>query len=104
MAENPGCAFETGKCPLSPSHFFPLISGRFRLNHLMNIQDTASTRASYAICEPVTRKEDNQLLRGQRRYNDDINLPKQAYAYILRSTIAHGRIKSIGIEAAKALP
>ncbi len=70
----------------------------------MNIQDTASTRASYAIGEPVTRKEDNQLLRGQGRYTDDINLPKQAYAYILRSTIAHGRIKSIGIEAAKALP
>jgi carbon-monoxide dehydrogenase large subunit len=70
----------------------------------MNIQDTASTRSAYAIGEPVARKEDNQLLRGQGRYTDDINLPKQAYATILRSTIAHGRIKSIGIETAKSMP
>jgi carbon-monoxide dehydrogenase large subunit len=70
----------------------------------MNIQDTANTRSAYGIGEPVKRKEDSQLLRGQGRYTDDINLPNQAYAYILRSTIAHGRIKSIGIEAAKAMP
>ena len=70
----------------------------------MNIQDTATTRSAYAIGEPVKRKEDSQLLRGQGRYTDDINLPNQAYAYILRSTIAHGRIKSIDIEAAKAMP
>ena len=70
----------------------------------MNIQDTANTRSAYAIGEPVKRKEDSQLLRGQGRFTDDVNLPNQAYAYILRSTIAHGRIKSIGIEAAKAMP
>jgi len=66
----------------------------------MNIQDTANTRSAYSIGEPVKRKEDSQLLRGHGRYTDDVNLPTQAYAYILRSTIAHGRIKSIGIEAA----
>jgi len=70
----------------------------------MNIQDTANTRSAYAIGEPVKRKEDSQLLRGQGRFTDDVNLPNQAYAYILRSTVAHGRIKSIGIEAAKAMP
>jgi carbon-monoxide dehydrogenase large subunit len=70
----------------------------------MNIQDTANTRSAYAIGEPVKRKEDGQLLRGQGRFTDDVNLPNQAYAYILRSTIAHGRIKSIGIETAKAMP
>ena len=70
----------------------------------MNIQDSAHTRSAYGIGEPVKRKEDSQLLRGQGRYTDDINLPNQAYAYILRSTVAHGRIKSIGIEAAKKMP
>ena len=70
----------------------------------MNIQDTANTRSAYAIGQPVKRKEDGKLLRGQGRYTDDINLPNQAYAYILRSTIAHGRIKSIDTEAAKAMP
>ena len=69
----------------------------------MNIQDTANTLSAYAIGQPVKRKEDSKLLRGQGRYTDDINLPNQAYAYILRSTIAHGRIKSIDTEAAKAM-
>ena len=70
----------------------------------MNIQDTATTKSAYAIGQPVKRKEDGKLLRGQGRYTDDINLPNQAYAYILRSTIAHGRIKSINTEAAKKMP
>jgi carbon-monoxide dehydrogenase large subunit len=69
----------------------------------MNIQDTANARSAYAIGQPAKRKEDGQLLRGQGRYTDDINLPNQAYAFILRSTIAHGRIKSIDITAAKAM-
>ena len=70
----------------------------------MNIQDTANTKSAYAIGQPVKRKEDGKLLRGQGRYTDDVNLPNQAYAYILRSTIAHGRIKSINTEAAKTMP
>ena len=69
----------------------------------MNIQDTANAKSAYAIGQPVKRKEDSTLLRGQGRYTDDINLPNQAYAYILRSTIAHGRIKSIDTAAAKAM-
>ena len=52
----------------------------------------------------MKRKEDGKLLRGQGRYTDDVDLPDQAYAYILRSTIAHGRIKSINTEAAKKMP
>ena len=70
----------------------------------MNIQDAATTKSAYAIGQPVKRKEDGKLLRGQGRYTDDVDLPNQAYAYILRSTIAHGRIKSINIEAAKKMP
>ena len=70
----------------------------------MNIQDTATSKSAYAIGQPVKRKEDGKLLRGQGRYTDDVNLPDQAYAYILRSTIAHGRIKSINTEAAKRMP
>ena len=70
----------------------------------MNIQDTANTKSAYAIGQPVKRKEDGKLLRGQGRYTDDVNLPNQAYAVILRSTIAHGRIKSINTDAAKTMP
>jgi carbon-monoxide dehydrogenase large subunit len=70
----------------------------------MNIQDTAKTRSAYAIGQPALRKEDGTLLRGQGRYTDDIDLPGQAYAFILRSRYAHGRIKSIDTTAAKAMP
>ncbi|MEX2035841.1 MAG: xanthine dehydrogenase family protein molybdopterin-binding subunit, partial [Xanthobacteraceae bacterium] len=70
----------------------------------MNIQDTAKTRSAYAIGQPVLRKEDPKLLRGEGRYTDDINLSGQAYAYILRSNVAHGRIKSVDTAAAKAMP
>jgi carbon-monoxide dehydrogenase large subunit len=70
----------------------------------MNIQDTANTKSAYAIGQPVKRKEDSKLLRGQGRYTDDVDLPNQAYAFILRSTIAHGRIKSIKTDAAKQMP
>ena len=68
----------------------------------MNIQNTAATR--YAIGQSRLRAEDPKLLRGEGRYTDDINLPGQAYAYILRSNVAHGRIKSIDTAAAKAMP
>jgi carbon-monoxide dehydrogenase large subunit len=69
----------------------------------MNIQNTANSKSAYAIGQPVKRKEDAKLLRGQGRYTDDVNLPGQAYAFILRSTVAHGRIKSINTEAAKRM-
>ena len=67
----------------------------------MNIQNTATNRTG--IGERVLRTEDPKLLRGEGRYTDDINLPRQAYAFIVRSTVAHGRIKSIGTQAAKAM-
>ena len=67
----------------------------------MNIQNSAT---SYGIGEPVLRAEDPKLLRGQGRYTDDINLPGQIYAVLVRSTSAHGTIKSIDTAAAKAMP
>ena len=54
--------------------------------------------------QPVTRKEDQRLLTGQGRYTDDLNLPGQAYAYVLRSPHAHAAIRGIDTSAAMALP
>src|SRR5882672_6325095 len=71
----------------------------------MNIQDPATTRTTkFGIGQPALRKEDAKLLRGEGRYTDDVDLPGQAYAYILRSSVAHGRIKSIDTAAAKEMP
>ena len=38
-----------------------------------------------AIGAPVVRKEDAELLTGQGRFSDDVNLPGQAYAVMVRS-------------------
>ena len=39
----------------------------------------------YAIGQPVPRTEDPVLVSGKGRYSDDINLPGQAYAVMVRS-------------------
>jgi carbon-monoxide dehydrogenase large subunit len=54
------------------------------------------------IGQPVTRKEDFRLVQGQGCYSDDVNLPGQAYACILRSPHAHAGIVSIDATAAQA--
>ncbi len=58
----------------------------------------------FAVGQSVPRKEDPTLLRGQGRYTDDISLPGQAYAVIVRSQVAHGVIKAIDTEAARKMP
>jgi carbon-monoxide dehydrogenase large subunit len=57
-----------------------------------------------AIGEPVVRKEDAELLTGQGRFSDAINLPGQAYAVMVRSPHAHARIRGIDVSAAMAVP
>ncbi|MBS0640083.1 MAG: xanthine dehydrogenase family protein molybdopterin-binding subunit [Acetobacteraceae bacterium] len=65
---------------------------------------TQYAEEKYAVGQPVPRKEDPTLLRGQGRYTDDINLSGQVYAVMVRSPYAHGVIRSIDTGAAKAMP
>ena len=58
----------------------------------------------FAVGQPVTRTEDPILVRGQGRYTDDLNLPGQAYAVMVRSRIAHGVIKRIDTSTAAGMP
>ncbi len=58
----------------------------------------------FGLGQPVRREEDRRLLLGGGRYTDDINLAGQAYAYILRSPVAHARIIRLDTEAAKNAP
>ena len=41
----------------------------------------------FGVGQPVPRKEDPKLLRGEGRYTDDVNLPGQLYAVIVRSRV-----------------
>jgi len=58
----------------------------------------------FGIGQPVPRKEDPMLVTGKGRYTDDINLPGQAFAVMVRSPIAHGVINGIETDDAKAMP
>ena len=56
------------------------------------------------IGEPVRRKEDLRLVTGRGEFSDDLNLPRQAHAAILRAPHGHARILRIDTTAAKAAP
>lgn len=66
--------------------------------------ENAIALQKYGVGQPVRRKEDDTLVRGKGRYTDDFNLPGQAYAYVVRSTHAHGVIRGIDTASAKAMP
>jgi len=57
----------------------------------------------FAVGQPVSRKEDPVLLRGEGQYTDDLNRPNQLYAVMVRSRVAHGVIDGVDIEAALAI-
>ena len=49
---------------------------------------------------PVKRNEDKKLLTGQALFIDDVELPGMLHAALLRSQVAHARIKNIDTSAA----
>jgi len=53
---------------------------------------------------PIKRNEDKRLLTGQALFVDDVELPGLLHAALLRSSIAHARIKSIDVSAARMRP
>jgi carbon-monoxide dehydrogenase large subunit len=73
---------------------------------MMNIQDDPNSWAvqKFGVGQPVLRTEDPILVRGRGRYADDVNLPEQAYAAIVRSRHAHGVLKGIDATAARSMP
>ena len=52
----------------------------------------------------IPRNEDPRLLRGKGSYVDDIDLPEQLHAAVLRSSHARARILNIDVSAARELP
>ena len=74
-------------------------------DHISSVSlENALALQKYGVGQPVRRKEDDTLVRGKGKYTDDFNLPRQAYAWIVRSSHAHGVIRGINTEAAKAMP
>jgi carbon-monoxide dehydrogenase large subunit len=58
----------------------------------------------YGIGQPVPREEDPRLLKGMGRYVDDVKLPREARAYVLRSPHAHAKVLSVDAGKARQSP
>src|SRR5437867_10384825 len=58
----------------------------------------------FGIGQPIKRFEDVRLVRGGGRFHDDVNLPGQAHAVIVRSIHAHARIVTIDAARARRAP
>src|SRR5947199_9358032 len=58
----------------------------------------------FGIGQPIKRFEDVRLVRGGGRFHDDVNLPGQAHAVIVRSIHAHARIVTIDAAHARRAP
>ncbi len=56
------------------------------------------------IGRPMERVEDLRMVRGRGTYVADVNRPGQLYAVILRSSVAHGKIKTLDVTRALELP
>ncbi len=74
------------------------------MNVALNPDTMGLGSEKFAIGQPVSRKEDPVLLRGDGQYSDDQNLPGQLYAVIVRSRYAHGVLNGIDTAEARAMP
>jgi aerobic carbon-monoxide dehydrogenase large subunit len=72
----------------------------------MNVADDPHSLAlmKFGIGQPVARTEDPTLLRGKGSYTDDISLPGEVHAVMVRSRLAHGVIRGIDTAAARHMP
>lgn len=63
-----------------------------------------STEPGLPIGLSLRRFEDVRLLTGGGRYAGDVRLPGTAHLAVLRSPLAHGRVTTLDLRAARAVP
>ena len=61
-------------------------------------------QARFAVGQPVPRTEDPVLLRGEGRYTGDVSSPGQLHAAVVRSPHAHGVLRGVDADGARAMP
>ena len=52
----------------------------------------------------LLRREDHRLLKGQGQFIADLVLPRMLHAVLVRSPVAHARIRSVDLSRAAAAP
>jgi carbon-monoxide dehydrogenase large subunit len=65
---------------------------------------TVHATSNRPIGSPIERLEDLRFLRGRGEFVDDLPSPDALHAVILRSSVAHGRIRTIDVSAALKRP
>jgi carbon-monoxide dehydrogenase large subunit len=60
--------------------------------------------ANAFVGQPIERLEDFRFVRGRGQYVDDLARKDMLHAAILRSAVAHGRIRSIDVSRAQKMP
>src|ERR1700751_3033723 len=58
----------------------------------------------FGFGQPLTRKEDDPLLRGAGRYIADVSPPKPLHAVVIRSPHAHARFRIGDLARVRAMP
>ena len=69
----------------------------------MSMERNGARRNAF-VGSPVERIEDVRFLRGRGQFVDDLARDDPLHAVILRSAVAHGRIRSIDVSAALSCP
>jgi aerobic carbon-monoxide dehydrogenase large subunit len=62
------------------------------------------TPARFGSDHGTLRSEDEPLLTGRGRFNDDLNAPGQAYAVFVRASVSHAIIRRVDATNARAMP
>src|SRR4051794_26434872 len=76
----------------------------YRSSDLTRFQGGATMNVRPLIGEAVHRSEDFRFLRGAGAFIDDLKREGMVHAVVLRSPVAHGRIRRIDASVAQAIP
>src|SRR5262245_49356554 len=67
-------------------------------------QQMVDAQSSRFVGRSMQRREDSRLLTGRGQFIADLTLPGMLHAVFVRSQVAHGRIRSIDVASAAAMP
>ncbi len=70
----------------------------------MNAPDLFFNGGKFGSGQAVRRIEDPALVQGQGRYTDDVQPAGQVFVRFVRSSFAHGLLRGVDVDAARAMP
>ena len=65
---------------------------------------SSASNALPAVGRSVRRLEDARRVRGEGNYVDDVHVPGMLHATVVRSPVAHARVRAIDASAARSMP